>query len=76
MVHVRDIELARLQFNKASNHFLLFHRLLQAVAPTYDCDSPPGPPFDMYYHLEIIDRLSSNMTAILQEMREEWQLLQ
>ena len=41
----------------------------------YDVAAIPGPPFDMFYHLEVVDRLRPNLTEILDAMRDEWQFL-
>ena len=52
-----------------------YARHMQRVGPVYDSTVPPGPPFDMYHHLEVIDRLLPNLTAVLQQMQHEWEFL-
>jgi hypothetical protein len=49
-----------------------FSYSLASVAPLYDPRRSPGPPFDIYYHLELIDRLHRNVTRLLREMESEW----
>ena len=48
---------------------------LAKVAPIYDLHRRPGPPSDMYYHLELIDRIKNNITSLLREMSSEWEEL-
>ena len=45
-----------------------FTDTLNALAPTYDENADAGPPFDMYYHLEVAHRLNRQISVALSNL--------
>ena len=72
---VRDMLTTRNSFERMFDAYEDYTRRLREIVPIYDVAAIPGPPFDMFYHLEVVDRLRPNLTEILDAMRDEWQFL-
>jgi hypothetical protein len=72
---IHDIRATRRSFERLIRVWDEYARKLTGVAPLYEPAEAPRPPFDMYYHLERMDRIRPNLTALLDEMREEWEFL-
>ena len=72
---VRDVHTTRNSFEHMFHAYKDYARRLRQIVPMYDVSATPGPPFDMFYHLEVVDRLRPNLTEILDAMRDEWQFL-
>ena len=66
------VHAAREAFSSLAHTFDIYDAALRKVAPFYNPDVPPGPPFDMYYHLEILDRLRQNVSSLLDESEGVW----
>ena len=67
-----SIRKAEVSFHSFERNFVKYKRALDDCSPQYDKSKSPGPPFDMYYHLEGLHRMMTNMTTWIQEARGLW----
>jgi len=67
-----SIRKAELAFHALERHVEKYKQALDGCAPEYSVQSSPGPPFDMYYHLEILHRMLPNLTRFMEEAAGEW----
>lgn len=63
-------------FHRLQNSFNRYETLLKEAAPLYDDEKSPGPPFDSFYHVEVLDRARKNMSKLLEESDDHWQMLE
>ena len=70
-----QIEKAHRMFTLLKFRHQKYDEAVAAIAPMYDLNREPGPPFDMYYHLEELDRIRANMTTVLERAQTEWDQL-
>ena len=66
---------ARRAFASLQRAFERYDALLRRTAPAYNPTAPSGPPFDMWYSLEQLDRCRANLTALMDESRTWWETL-
>ena len=67
-----DVHVAHVSFTSLARAFHRYEIAMRRVAPLYDPSTPPGPPFDMHYHLERLDRLRANVSSLLDESDGLW----
>jgi hypothetical protein len=67
-----DVRAAHDAFRQTWHHFRRYEAALARVAPTYDVEVEPGPPFDMFYHLEVLDRARLALARAMHESRGVW----
>ena len=64
-------------FISFKSSFTTYKRRLRKVAPLYDQTSNAGgSPFDMWHHLELLDRMSLNFTRLFEESDFWWHNIQ
>ena len=71
-VFLSNLNLVNQSFASLQESFQRYKILLETVAPTYDENIEPGPPFDMFYHLELATRLKSNISTLIDESATVW----
>ena len=68
-----DVHRAHLAFQALAYALRRYDAAMGRAAPLYDPTSPQGgPPFDMWYHLEVIDRLRRNVSLLVDETDARW----
>ena len=67
-----SIRKAEASFGALERGFSRYRKHLGDCAPDYDASRSPGPPFDMYYHLEVLHRMLANMTDWIEDARGMW----
>ena len=68
-----SVHVAQQEFAKLFKAFARYDVVMRRTAPLYDPFVPnTGPPFDMWYHFEEIDRVRHNMSVLVHKSREAW----
>ena len=67
-----EVNATHAAFRAADDSFRAYARALAAVAPVYDPATPPGPPFDMFFHLEGLHRGLATAQAWLDDAEASW----
>ena len=68
-----DINMTYTTFRAMARAFRGYRLALSGVAPVYDRTTDAGPPFDMYYHLEVLHRGLHAGQAWLDAAEASWQ---
>lgn len=69
-----DVGAARIAFIRFHGAFRGYSAALRATGLSYNTNGGPiGPPFDMWYHMEILDRLLDNFSKSFDESVTAWQ---
>lgn len=74
-VPFKNIQKAEVAFHVLERDFRKYRFALNECAPEYDINRSPGPPFDMYYHLEVLHRMLANMSHMIHDASEYWHVL-
>lgn len=69
---VRDVHATHAAFKTFVRSFYKYRQFINRIAPDYSPESRPGPPFDMFYHLECLHRDSVNISSQLHESERSW----
>ena len=67
-----SIRKAEFSFYALERNFEKYKKALDECSPQYDVSKSPGPPFDMYYQMEVLHRMLTNMTTWMQEAKFLW----
>ncbi len=71
-VLLSNLSMVNQSFALLQESFQRYKVLLETVAPTYDENIQPGPPFDMFYQLELVSRIKSNISTLIDESATVW----